>query len=437
MSSRCSLLPSVLKMSKRNSIANLSLPFIFTFLELLLGVVDSRTCPGDIRVLKDLKNGLDSKSVAPGSCLSSWDFSFDPCDHIFSDKFTCGLRCDRVVSGSFRVTEITFDPVGYSGSLSSVSWDLPYLQTLDISDNAFSGSVPDSLAKLTRLRRLSLSKNSLSGKLPVSLGSLSHLEELYLDGNHLQGPLPSSFNSLVNLKRLEIQENNFSGEFPDLRSLKDLYILDASDNQFSEQVPSALPMSLVELSMRNNDLKGNLPDNVGDLEYLQVLDLSHNQLSGPILSVLFDHPSLQQLTLSYNNFTFLQTPGTMGFTSKLIALDLSNNDLRGLLPAFLGSMPKLSALSLEHNMFTGMIPTQYALKAAVPRAHTSSFERLLLGGNYLFGPIPSPLMGLKPGSANVSLVDNCLYRCPDTFFFCQGGDQKSLVVCKSFGPSIP
>ncbi|OAY50642.1 LRR receptor-like serine/threonine-protein kinase SIK1 [Manihot esculenta] len=426
-------------MSKRNSISipKLFLPFFVAFLELLLGVVDSRTHHGDVRVLKDLKNGLDPRSVALGSCLSSWDFSLDPCDHIFSDQFTCGLRCDLIVSGSFRVTEITLDPVGYSGLLSSVSWNLPYLQTLDISDNSFSGSVPDSFAKLIGLRRLSLSRNSLSGKLPVSLGSLSHLEELYLDNNHLQGPLPSSLNSLVNLKRLEIQGNNFSGELPDLHSLKDLYILDASDNKFSGQLPSTLPMSLVELSMRNNQLKGNLPNNVGDLEYLQVLDLSHNKLSGPMLSVLFDHSSLQQLTLSYNNFTFLQVPGTMGFTSKLIAIDLSNNDLGGLLPAFLGMMPNLSALNLEHNKFTGMIPTQYALKAAVPRAHTSSFERLLLGGNYLFGPIPGPLIGLKPGSVNVSLVDNCLYRCPDIYFFCQGGDQKSLVDCKISGKSIP
>ncbi|XP_002510474.2 LRR receptor-like serine/threonine-protein kinase SIK1 [Ricinus communis] len=422
-------------MSKHICIFNRSLLFMVALVELLLAV-DSRTYPGDVRALKDLKNGLDPNSIVPASCLSSWDFSLDPCDHIFSNKFTCGFRCDRVTSGSFRVTEITIDPVGYSGSLSS-NWDLPYLQTLDISDNSFSGSIPESLAKLIRLRRLSLSKNSLSGEIPVSLGTLSHLEELYLDNNNLQGPLPSSFSSLVSLKRLEIQENNISGEFPDLGSLKDLYFLDASNNQLSGPVPSTLPMHLVELSMRNNNLQGNLPDILEDLEYLEVFDLSHNLLSGPVLSVLFDHPSLQQLTLSYNNFAHLQVPGTRGSTSKLIAVDLSYNNLQGLLPAFFGLMPKLSALTLEHNKFTGMIPTQYALKAAVTKGHTSSFERLLLGGNYLFGPIPGPLMGLKPGSANVSIVDNCLYRCPDTLFFCQGGDQKSLVDCKSFGPAIP
>ncbi|XWS25854.1 hypothetical protein CRYUN_Cryun27aG0102800 [Craigia yunnanensis] len=173
------------------------------------------------------------------------------------------------------------------------------------------------------------------------------------------------------------------------------------------------------------------------MRFLQVLGLSHNILSGSILSVLFNHPSLEQLTLSCNNFSFLQVPGDMGLNSNLIALDLSYNELRGFLPASMASMPKLAALSLEHNKFTGMIPSQYALKAAVPGNSTSSFERLLLGGNYLFGPIPGPLLGLKPGSAEVSLVDNCFYRCPDAFFFCRGGDQKSSLDCKSFGLRIP
>ncbi|KAK8596671.1 hypothetical protein V6N13_001277 [Hibiscus sabdariffa] len=415
----------------------LSLVFIILFPKLLLSA-NSATHPADVQLLKDLKNGVDPRSIAPGSCLSSWDFSLDPCHNIFTDHFTCGLRCDRLVFGLLRVTEITLDPVGYSASLSSLPWNLPFLNTLDISDNSFSGSLPDSFSNLTRLRRLGLSGNSLTGEIPTVLGSLPHLEELYLDNNHLHGPIPWSFNNLTRLKRLEIQRNYISGELPDLGSLKSLYFLDASDNNISGGVPSTLPLSLVELSMRNNKLRGSIPDSIDKIRFLQVLDLSHNMLYGAISSVVFKHPSLEQLTLSYNNFSLLQVPGDKGSSSSLIALDLSYNKLRGLLPAFMASMPKLTALSLEHNEFTGMIPAQYAVKAAVPgNDNTSSFERLLLGGNYLFGPIPGPLMGLKPGSADVSLVDNCLYRCPDAFFFCRGRDQKSLVDCKSFGPTIP
>ncbi|KAE8712605.1 hypothetical protein F3Y22_tig00110239pilonHSYRG00030 [Hibiscus syriacus] len=57
------------------------------------------------------ENSVDPLSISPGSCLSSWDFSIDPCDNIFTDHFTCALRCDIAVSGLLRVTEITLDPL--------------------------------------------------------------------------------------------------------------------------------------------------------------------------------------------------------------------------------------------------------------------------------------------------------------------------------------
>ncbi|KAJ4714273.1 Leucine-rich repeat receptor-like protein kinase [Melia azedarach] len=417
---------------------SLSFLVLFVTVPWLSLVAESKTYWGDVEVMKELKNSLDPNSVTPGSCLSSWDFSVDPCDNLFGEKFTCGFRCDLVVSELSRVTELSVDQAGYSGSFSSVSWNLPYLENLDISNNYFAGSIPDSISNATRLIRLGLSRNSFSGEIPTSIGSLSSLQELYLDNNNLEGTIPASFNGLLSLKRLEIQSNKLAGKFPKLGSLKNLYFLDASDNAISGQLPATLPTSLVQISMRHNSLEGTIPESFKFMGYLQVLDLSNNKLSGSVPSLLFNHPSLQQLTLSSNQFSSLQSPTIFSTVkSQLIAVDISNNELQGLLPLFMALMPRLSALSLENNKFTGMIPTQYALKVAIPGSGVSPLQRLLLGGNYLFGPIPGPLLELQPGSANVRLADNCLYRCPFSFFFCQGAEQKSSVECKRFSSVIP
>lgn len=415
-----------------------SLLFLLLLL-LTFSSAESKTYWADVAALQDLKNSVDAKSMTPGSCLSSWDFSVDPCDSLFSDTFTCGFRCDSVVSGSGRVTEISLDHPGYSGSLSSVSFNLPYLQTLDLSGNYFSGPLPDSLSNLTRLTRLAVSGNSFSGSIPDSLGSMSVLEELQLDNNRLDGSIPASFNGLYNLKRLEIQLNNISGEFPDLRKLKNLYYLDASDNRISGRVPSSLPESVVQISMRNNLMEGTIPESFKNLNSLEVVDLSNNKLSGSIPSLIFTHQTLQQLTLSFNGFTSLDSPyySPLGLPSELISVDLSNNQIQGALPLFMGLLPKLSALSLENNRFYGMVPTQYVWKTVSPGSDFAGFQRLLLGGNFLFGVVPGPLMALKPGSANVQLAGNCFSWCPATFFFCQGQEQRSPTECRKFSRVIP
>jgi Leucine-rich repeat (LRR) protein len=401
----------------------------------LLKFSESKTHWEDIKALKQFKQNINPDSVKPGSCINTWNFTFDPCDNLFSDKFTCGLRCDITVSKRSRLTELTLDQAGYTGSLSSIN--LPYLEILEISNNYFTGSIPDSLSNLTRLSRLSLSFNSFTGEIPSSIGSsLSNLQELYLNNNNLQGTIPSSFNNLKSLTRLELQQNNLTGKFPDLGSLQNLYYIDLSDNKFSGdpfEFPVTLPVSLVQISMRNNNLTGLTSESFKNLNYLQVVDFSSNKINGYVPSIFFQLPSLQQLTLSFNEFSSIETPsfGTESLQNELIAVDLSNNQLQGFLPSFLAFLPKLSSLSLENNRFTGLIPVQFALKTVFPETGIAPFGRLLLGGNYLIGGIPRPLLVLKQDSANVSLVDNCLFRCPHVFFFCQGGTQKSSSECSS------
>merc|ERR1711915_1164280 len=73
---------------------------------------EARTVAGNVEALKALKDSVDVNSIQAGSCLSSWNFSADPCDSAFGKLFTCGLRCD-----GGRVTELTLGESGYNGTL--------------------------------------------------------------------------------------------------------------------------------------------------------------------------------------------------------------------------------------------------------------------------------------------------------------------------------
>ena len=175
--------------------------------------------------------------------------------------------------------------------------------------------------------------NSFFNKIPTLISSLTELEELYLVNNKLEGKIPASFNNLVSLKRLELQSNKLTCKFPKLGSLKKFSFLDASNNAIFGKIPWVFPSSLVQISMRNNSLEGTIiPENFRTLGYLQVINIIHNRLSGSVPSLLYDLLSLQQLTLSFNLFSSVQAPASLGAQSELIAINLSNNELRCFLP---------------------------------------------------------------------------------------------------------
>ncbi|XP_043697061.1 receptor-like protein 33 [Telopea speciosissima] len=85
------------------------------------------------------------------------------------------------------------------------------------------------------------------------------------------------------------------------------------------------------IDLSNNRFNGGIPDAMGDLKSLMLLNLSGNSLTGQIQSSL---ENLRQLE----------------------ALDLSRNNLSGRIPNELTSLTFLSILNLSHNNFTGNIP---------------------------------------------------------------------------------
>ncbi|XP_020084940.1 probable LRR receptor-like serine/threonine-protein kinase At4g20940 [Ananas comosus] len=417
-----------------------SLPSFFFFLLLrTLTMAYAATSPDDIEALRSFVAAVEPASVPAGSCLSTWDLARDPCDSAFGPFFTCGLLCSDPSPAAplRRVTAVALAGAAYSGDAARGASTL--------SDNRFSGPLPASPAALPpRLLRLSLSRNSLSGPIPSSLFPLSPpspLRELYLDGNLLSGPIPGELSSLRALAHLDLRSNNLSGPIPDLGPVRGLLYLQASDNALSGPFPGPgrLPASLLAASLRGNRLGGALRGaSLAALPALRVLDLAGNALEGGVPGAAFAHPALEQLNLASNRLGGrVEEPADGAWsTSRLVAVELGRNRIGGALPGFFGMMPRLAAVGLEGNRFVGVIPPQYALRVAgLGLGEWAPFARLMLAGNYLIGPIPSPMEGLKEGSAVVTLADNCLLRCPpQVYFFCQGLPQKPAATCRAFNP---
>ncbi|EAZ23996.1 hypothetical protein OsJ_07719 [Oryza sativa Japonica Group] len=299
------------------------------------------TFPGDAAALASLKSAVDAATVPAYSCLASWDFARDPCA-----AFPCGVRCYAPPNSSsyHRVTGVSLDPAGYSGTLpATVLASLPFLAFLSLASNRFHGALP--------------------------AGS----------------PLPPS------LRVLDLSGNAFSGE---IRALSGS-LLDA---------PGRLPGSLVSVVARGNGFAGPLQAAaLAALPAMRVLDLTGNAVSGAVPGAAFAHPSLQQLRLGSNKLGAVEEAPDGGASSQLVELDLGGNRLTGRLPGCVAAMPRLAVVGLDRNMFAGGIPDQYAARAAAdgPTDKWVPFVRLMLQGNFLCGALPSQLRQLKEDGAVV------------------------------------
>ncbi|GFY80760.1 hypothetical protein Acr_01g0005690 [Actinidia rufa] len=101
-----------------------------------------------------------------------------------------------------------------------------------------------------------------------------------------------------------------------------------------------------------------LPSCFGNLTSMQILDLSHNQLSGNLTwSPLTRLTALEELLLSDNHFDIPISFVSFFNHSKLkVVEDLSDNDLSGTIPGWIGRLSSLNILILKFNQFEGKIP---------------------------------------------------------------------------------
>ncbi|XP_078384326.1 uncharacterized protein LOC144666799 [Oculina patagonica] len=195
-------------------------------------------------------------------------------------------------------------------------------------------------------RVLDLSFRNLS-KVPEAATELTHVQELDLKHNKLT-KLPTSINKVLWLN------NNQLSELPEtIGQLVNLTVLDVENNQLSE-LPETIGqlINLTELWLNNNQLS-ELPETIGQLINLTALWLDNNQLS-ELPETIGQLINLTELRLDNNQLSEL--PETIGQLINLTELRLENNQLSEL-PETIGQLINLTELWLNNNQLSELPET--------------------------------------------------------------------------------
>ncbi|QCD92701.1 LRR receptor-like serine/threonine-protein kinase FLS2 [Vigna unguiculata] len=319
------------------------------------------------------------------------------------------------------------------------------LEMVNLAQNFFSGEFPNRLGVCKRLHFLDLSGNNLTGVLSKEL-RVPCMSTFDVSGNMLSGSIPD-FSNIVcppepswNVNLFEdgnvsppyaffflskvwenslftamggvgisvahnFARNNFNGilSLPmarDRLGKQSSYTFLVGENNLTEAFPTYLfekchGLDALLLNVSYNRISGHIPSSLsGMCRSLEFLDVSGNQLAGPIPVDLGNMVSLASLNLSKNQLEG-QIPTSLGQIKNLKFLSLAGNKLNGSIPTSLGQLYSLEILDLSSNYLTGEIPKAIE--------NMRNLTDVLLNNNNLSGHIPGGLAYVTTLSAfNVS-----------------------------------
>ncbi|PAN27135.1 hypothetical protein PAHAL_5G061000 [Panicum hallii] len=138
------------------------------------------------------------------------------------------------------------------------------------------------------------------------------------------------------------------------------------------------------LHLGNLGLQGSFPRGLQFCTSITTLNLSVNNLSGPLpADISLQMPWVTHLHLSHNRFSGEIPPDISRRLPFVTFLDLSNNGFSGEIPRTIADLPYLNTLNLQNNQLAGRIPEQIGDLARL--------KSLNLSNNSLSGPIPGSL----------------------------------------------
>uniref|UniRef100_A0A1J3EB50 Receptor-like protein 12 n=2 Tax=Noccaea caerulescens TaxID=107243 RepID=A0A1J3EB50_NOCCA len=232
------------------------------------------------------------------------------------------------------------------------------LRSLDVGHNRLSGKLPKSLIKCTILEFLNMGDNMINDTFPFWLSLLPNLQILVLRSNKFHGPLSSLGDSLSfpNLRMFDISENRFTGVLP-----SDYFagwsamssVVDIVDSTLFKYAGRSSPYYHNSVGLTNKGLKMELVGSVFTM--YKTIDVSGNRLEVDIPESIGLLKELIVLNMSNNAFTG-RIPSSLANLSNLQSLDLSQNRLSGRIPPELGKLTFLAWMNFSYNKLEGPIP---------------------------------------------------------------------------------
>ncbi|GBG67651.1 hypothetical protein CBR_g779 [Chara braunii] len=333
---------------------------------------------GQQKALEDIRNSLHQESGAVPQFFQSWTAKTDACSW---EGVVCSgtnsTKPGRQVLKELHLVYRSFAGAKAhppTGPLSLSIGVLQDLEVLELHNINVTGSLPPQLGLIRGLRNLTLQQMQfLHGPiLPSLFGNWGQsLESLVLSGTLIGGPIPDIFGGLSVLKVLRLPSNGFVGKVgfgwnngavvagvvgAGLQSLR---VLDLGDNKFVGSIPASLwsLSSLEELSLRGNQLSGEIPD-LGpgqSMDLLRDIDLSNNRLTGRLPRRIGELPSLQRFNVT-NNFLVGSLPPS--YARATLAFFAENNSLCETVPSALpaaSNNSETSACDVEVEALTDLL----------------------------------------------------------------------------------
>ncbi|KAG0514566.1 hypothetical protein BDA96_10G203400, partial [Sorghum bicolor] len=189
--------------------------------------------------------------------------------------------------------QLLFDrtvPVYLGGN--KISGQIPLLNmSHNLTVSSISGSISPDIGQLTELTKLLLNWNELSGPITIEIGNLTSLTTLEISKKEIVSRITDELGHLHHALSLDLSSNNLHGHIP--ASLFAISSLNTILNLSNNSLTGALAENIGQLK-KTNQLTGDIPASLANLQALQLLNLSMNDLNGlvPCTGIFANHSAV-------------------------------------------------------------------------------------------------------------------------------------------------